>query len=81
MRNVNTSTSTIGLAARCTCKVFDDRHAIEGLLGRIHQAVVVRQNALGADEEIVAAGDLEVEDILNLVAPHRLNGKRSIHGS
>ena len=63
------------------CKLFDDRHAIEGLLGGIHQAVVVGQNALGADEEIIAASDLEVEDILDLVSPHRLNGKGSIDRS
>ena len=69
------------LPARCTGQLLENWYAIEGLLGRIHQAVVVGQDPLGADEEIVFAGDLQVEDMLDLVGPHRLHGEGSLDRS
>src|SRR4051794_18538324 len=45
--------------------------AVEGVVRRLHHTIVVSQDAMRADEEIVAAGDAEVEDGLDAVGLDR----------
>ena len=45
----------------------EHRHAVKRFFCRVHNAVVMRQHALLADEEVIAVGDLKVEDGLDLV--------------